>query len=234
MAEVYETLHAKHGYHADVNLEPAPFPDPTPLCTAGRRMPSLIIPGFAKCGSTTLFEDVRRFFKVGHATKTAFWSGSPKEPTYWSFRSSVEAKDSLARYAVIWPSCASTNLTMDASPSYLGWANPNEMRLMLGVQRQAAMRVLVVANEPLQHAQSWYYHLTRLYACDLRVFANQPPCSKPWKSFREHVDDTLFGNVTVPNAMSCGGCTLDANVSSRSRRYPAQVASNASLCCVLP
>ena len=132
---------------------------PGPLCVAGRQLPELFLLGAQKCGTTSLARQlVQHGVRLSHSFDDGIAFSNGKEPHF--FNTPERYERGIEHYASIFPPCGRDVLTMDATPDYLlDNSSLGRLASMYGSARLERTTFAVLLCEPLQRAQSAFYHM---------------------------------------------------------------------------
>ena len=131
-----------------------------PFCVNGHQLPALFLIGAQKCGTTSLAKQLKEQYGVstGLGFKDGAGFSNRKEPHF--FNTDTRYERGLEHYASIFPPCGQDVLTMDATPDYLfGNVSLGRIARMYGPERLERTTFATLLCEPLQRAQSAFYHM---------------------------------------------------------------------------
>lgn len=139
------------------------------VCALGHILPTVLLIGAQKAGTTSLFSDMRKTM-IG-ATGSRTLDGEPamyhKEKHFFDQHHS----NGLAHYVAHYPPCPAVGSTpvlfaMDATPNYMKHKLAATRARASYVQAHAAKQVRIIAllRSPTERVRSWYDHIGKEFA----------------------------------------------------------------------
>ena len=194
------------------------------FCHNGHQLPMLFLLGAQKCGSTSLVYELWDQYGFAHGLpyRGRFNDGCDsyndnKEKHF--FEDDCRYAKGIDGYASMFPSCGVDVVTLDATPNYFTSADaPQRVAELYGEERMRRTTFAVMLCDPLQRAQSYFYHFA--FKLDWKAFMGE--------SFRQFVRDNAKAYPQAPVQQKAPDSAWDEplNVTLARRTYNEHVELN--------
>ncbi|KAJ1638060.1 P-loop containing nucleoside triphosphate hydrolase protein [Pavlovales sp. CCMP2436] len=142
------------------------------LCLSGRAIPSIFLLGVAKCGTTSLFGQIRALAPGLLVAKPA-----PGRPTWEDKEVNFFTRDyrdynkGMTAYAALFPACSAERLgkhAIDATPGYIECpAVAERIYRSYAPDLRPQLRFMAILRDPVSRLRSWFDHMVRKVKPDL-------------------------------------------------------------------
>ncbi len=139
-------------------------PQAAPRERGGRRIPDFFIVGHAKCGTTALYEMLRRHPQIymPDAKEPWFFARDPRSLTYGekTFDQTGKRAETLDEYLSLFDAAKPEQRVGEASTSYI-WSRTAAGRI---AEQQPAARIIAILREPVSFLHSLHLQLLQNHA----------------------------------------------------------------------